>query len=64
MWCPENVPGTRLPRPWSEVAGYDELMANWQRLDHDVLDETEDWAVTRSSISLFLKTLPHMTARS
>ena len=41
----DNVPGTRLPRPWSHVAKYDELMANWQRLDHDSLDETEDWAV-------------------
>lgn len=42
----ENVPGTRLPRPWSDVGEYDELMANWQRLDQDALDETEDWAVT------------------
>lgn len=42
----ENVPSTRLPRPWSDVAGYDELMANWGRLDHDLLEETEDWAIT------------------
>lgn len=42
----ENVPGTRLPRPWSDVCDYDELMANWQRLDQDALDDTEDWAVT------------------
>jgi hypothetical protein len=42
----ENVPGTRLPRPWNEVAEYDELMANWQRLDQEALDDTEDWAVT------------------
>lgn len=42
----ENVSGNRLPRPWSDVAEYDELMANWQRLDHDSLDETEEWAVT------------------
>lgn len=42
----ENVPGTRLPRPWCEVAEYDALMANWQRLGHDALDETEDWAVS------------------
>jgi hypothetical protein len=42
----DNVPGSRLPRPWSDVADYDELMANWQRLDCDSLDETEDWAVT------------------
>src|ERR1700742_4420214 len=42
----ENVPGTRLPRPWSDVGEYDELMANWQRLDQDALDETEDGAGT------------------
>lgn len=42
----ENVPGTRLPRPWNEVAEYDELMANWQRLDQEALDDTEDCAVT------------------
>ncbi len=42
----DNVSGARLPRPWSDVADYDELMANWQRLDTDVLDETEEWAVT------------------
>lgn len=42
----ENVPSTRLPKSWSDVAAYDELMANWQRLDHDALDDTEDWAVT------------------
>lgn len=41
----ENVPGTRLPRPWNHVGEYDELMANWQRLDQDVLDETEESAV-------------------
>jgi hypothetical protein len=42
----ENVPAIRLPRRWSDVAEYDELMANWQLLDGDSLDETEDWAVT------------------
>lgn len=42
----ENVSGSRLPRPWRDVAAYDELMASWQRLDNDDLDETEDWAVT------------------
>jgi hypothetical protein len=41
----ENVPGTRLPRRWCDVVEYDELMANWQRLDRDALDETEEWAV-------------------
>jgi hypothetical protein len=42
----ENVPGTSLPRPWNEVAVYDELMAYWKRLDQEALDDTEDWAVT------------------
>lgn len=42
----DNVPGIRLPRAWSEVAEYDELMANWQRLDRNSLDETAEWAVT------------------
>ena len=37
------MPGTRLPRPLSGTSEYDELMANWRRLDHDSLDETEDW---------------------
>ncbi|MEB4211302.1 hypothetical protein [Mycobacterium sp. 94-17] len=41
----ENVPAARLPRPWSEVSAYDELMANWQRLGEASLDETEEWAV-------------------
>jgi hypothetical protein len=40
----ENVSGSRLPIPWSGVAGYDELMANWQRLDNDDLDETGEFA--------------------
>lgn len=39
----ENVPGARLRRPWSEVAAYDVLMANWQRIDFD-LTEVEDAA--------------------
>lgn len=41
----ENVPGTRLPRRWSDVAAYDELMANWQRLSGSDIDETEESAV-------------------
>ncbi|MBB3602784.1 hypothetical protein FHT40_002445 [Mycolicibacterium sp. BK556] len=41
----ENVPGTRLRGPWGTVAQYDERMANWQRLESDGLDETEEWAV-------------------
>lgn len=41
----ENVPGTRLPRRWSDVAAYDELMANWQRLSGSDIDEIEESAV-------------------
>lgn len=41
----DNVPGIRLPGPWSDVVHYDELMANWQRLDQSSLDEAEEWAV-------------------
>lgn len=42
----DNVPGNRLPQPWGDVAEYDVLMAEWQRLDGNSLDEAEDWAVT------------------
>ncbi|MEU0509063.1 hypothetical protein [Amycolatopsis sp. NPDC006125] len=28
----ENVSANRLRGPWAEVAGYDEMMANWERL--------------------------------
>jgi hypothetical protein len=41
----DNVPATRLPRPWSEVTAYHDLMANWQRLGDCSLDEAEEWAV-------------------
>jgi hypothetical protein len=41
----DNVPGIRLHGPWSGVAEYDELMANWERLDQGSLDEAEEWAV-------------------
>lgn len=41
----DNVPGNRLRARWSEVAAYDELMANWQRLSGSDLDETEESAV-------------------
>lgn len=40
----DNIPSTRLHGPWSSVVEYDERMANWQRLDRDGLDETEEWA--------------------
>lgn len=29
----KNVPGSRLRGPWSNVAAYDELMANRERID-------------------------------
>lgn len=37
----ENVPGTRLRVPWSQVEAYDALMANWSRLDSVNLDDVE-----------------------
>lgn len=41
----ENIPGARLHGPWSGVAEYDALMANWHRLDEATLDDAEQWAV-------------------
>lgn len=42
----ENVPAGRLRGSWSEVAGYDEYMAHWQRfLNEEPLDRIEDGAV-------------------
>ncbi|MEV4533094.1 hypothetical protein AB0J82_04600 [Asanoa sp. NPDC049518] len=37
----ENVPAARLRFLWNEVASFDELMANWQRIDNADLDDTE-----------------------
>lgn len=39
-----SVPGVRLRGPWSSVAEYDELMANWDRLRDLELTEVEDLA--------------------
>lgn len=41
----ENVPGGRLRGPWSDVAAYDELMANWERIDQVELTDPEQTAV-------------------
>ncbi|MEU8180271.1 hypothetical protein AB0B86_05770 [Micromonospora sp. NPDC049047] len=41
----ENVTGNRLRVPWDEVAAYDELMANWHRIDDRNLDNTEEACV-------------------
>ncbi len=41
----ENVPGARLRRPWSGVVAYDELMANWQRIEFELTD-AEDGAAS------------------
>ncbi|XVV15147.1 hypothetical protein ACQP2X_12625 [Actinoplanes sp. CA-131856] len=38
----ENVPGSRLRAPWSEVESYNALMANWQRIDNLKLDTVEE----------------------
>lgn len=40
----ENIPAGRLHGPWSAVAGYDELMANWERLDRFQLTDHEESA--------------------
>lgn len=40
----ENVPGARLRRPWGEVVAYDELMANWQRIEFDLTEPEESAA--------------------
>lgn len=41
----ENVPSGRLRGPWSDVAAYDELMANWERIDQAELTDSEQSAV-------------------
>ncbi|MGW1056949.1 hypothetical protein [Micromonospora rubida] len=41
----ENVPGSRLRVPWTEVAKFDAMMANWQRLNDLDLDGTEQAGV-------------------
>ena len=43
----EHVPKNRLRVPWSEVAGFDERMANWERIAEDRLDDVERDAVGR-----------------
>jgi hypothetical protein len=41
----DNVAGTRLRVPWREVAAFDALMANWQRIGDLELDSTEEACV-------------------
>jgi hypothetical protein len=41
----ESIPGNRLRGPWSGVSAYDELMANWERLDQSELTDHEEAAV-------------------
>lgn len=50
----ENVPGSRLHGPWSTVQAFDELRANWQRLDGngEGLDDIEASAVLMVLIAL------------
>lgn len=40
----EQSPARRLRAPWSEVRIFDELMANWERIDQFDLTETEEFA--------------------
>jgi len=42
----ETVPGGRLKVPWCQAGGYNDVMANWGRLDEEKLDEVEDLAVS------------------
>ncbi|WP_431728471.1 hypothetical protein [Verrucosispora sp. TAA-831] len=41
----EDVPGSRLRVPWSDVASLDAMMANWQRINDLELDDTEQACV-------------------
>ncbi|QIM16034.1 hypothetical protein G7067_05755 [Leucobacter insecticola] len=43
----ENVPRGRLRGPWSDVVAYDELMANWERIDQTELTDPEQSAVAQ-----------------
>lgn len=38
------VSGSRLCVPWRDVEAYDQLMANWQRLEAETIDEIEEFA--------------------
>ena len=49
----EDIPGGRLRGPWSGVRDYDELWANWQRLDQYGLTDPEQDA-TESVFSLLI----------
>lgn len=40
----EDVPGARLRAPWAEVAEFNELMADWARIDREEITETESYA--------------------
>lgn len=42
----ESIPGSRLRGPWAGVREYDELMANWERLDQVQLTDHEESAVS------------------
>lgn len=50
----ENVPGSRLHGPWSDVDAFDELRSNWLRLNGngDGLDDAEQSAVLAVLIAL------------
>jgi hypothetical protein len=43
----ENVPGSRLRVPWAEVDAYDQLQANWERLEDISLDPVEQSVVSQ-----------------
>ena len=53
----ENMPGSRLRQRWTEVVAYDQLMADWQRIEFDLTDPEE-----RASSEIFENLVPTDTA--
>lgn len=54
----ENIPGVRLRAPWADVAAYDALMANWERINEAQLTDIEASAVS----SVFEMLIPNEIA--
>jgi hypothetical protein len=41
----ENVPGARLRDLWANVVAFDELMANWQRIEFELTGAVDEVVV-------------------
>lgn len=54
----EDVPAGRLRGLWEDVTAFDELMANWNRIDGYDLDSTEE----RAAMVVFEQLVPEDTA--